>query len=476
MLSSPLNKTWAVPKMETKPMNENRKRVLLVDDDPDLLRLLALRLTSAGFELETVPSGTAALSRVAIFRPHVVVTDLRMEGMDGLALFDALHEQYPTLPIIIMTAHGTISDAVDATRRGVFGFISKPVEKNELVNQVNAAMRIGLTNTASSVSDEWRCGIVTQSAVMEELLSQAHRVAQNKASILIRGESGCGKEMLARAIHDASLRAEGPFVAVNCSAIPENLFESELFGHKKGAFTGATRDHLGLFRAADGGTLFLDEIGDMPKAIQVKLLRALQEMVVRPVGGTRDEPVDVRIISATHIDLEQAMAEGNFREDLYYRLNVVTFELPSLAGRREDISLLAMHFLRDLSETYGDRVKGFSPEAIECLVNSDWPGNVRQLRNVVEQCIALATTPLIPVTLVQRALKEEPTSFQSLQDARDQFERNYLVRLLQMTNGNVTQAAKLAKRNRTEFYRLLSRHGMNPSLFKGAGEPPPKLT
>ncbi|MBS1213251.1 MAG: sigma-54 dependent DNA-binding response regulator, partial [Proteobacteria bacterium] len=350
---------------------------------------------------------------------------------------------------------------VDATRRGVFGFLSKPVDKTELVTQVNEAMRIGMTSVAASVSEDWRVGIVTQSAVMEELLSQAQRVAQNKASILIRGESGTGKELLASAIHGASSRNEGPFVAVNCSAIPENLFESELFGHKKGAFTGATRDHLGLFRAADGGTLFLDEIGDMPKAIQVKLLRALQEMVVRPVGGTRDEPVDVRIISATHIDLEKAMEEGHFREDLYYRLNVVTFELPALSGRPEDISLLAMHFLRDLAQDYGDRVKGFSPEALECLVNSEWPGNVRQLRNVVEQCIALATTPLIPITLVQRALKEEPSSFQSLQDARDQFERNYLVRLLQMTNGNVTQAAKLAKRNRTEFYRLLSRHEMN---------------
>jgi len=449
-----------------KFMSESRKRVLLVDDDPDLLRLLALRLTAAGFELDTVGSGVAALSRMAIFRPHVVVTDLRMDGMDGMALFDALHEQYPTLPIIILTAHGTISDAVAATQRGVFGFLTKPVDKNVLVQQVNDAIRIGHTSDAINGSEEWRARIITQSPVMEELLSQAHRVAQSKASVFIGGESGTGKELLARAIHEASTRKDGPFVAVNCSAIPESLFESELFGHRKGAFTGATRDHQGLFRAADGGTLFLDEIGDMPKSIQVKLLRALQEMRVRPVGATQDEEVDVRIISATHTDLDKAMQEGSFREDLYYRLNVVTFQLPPLAQRREDISLLAMYFLRELSDGYGDRVKGFSPEAMECLVNSDWPGNVRQLRNVVEQSVALSSTPLIPITLIQRALRDEPTSFQSLQDARDQFERNYLIRLLQMTNGNVTQAAKLAKRNRTEFYRLLSRHGMNPSLFK----------
>ncbi|CAL1240761.1 sigma 54-interacting transcriptional regulator [Candidatus Methylocalor cossyra] len=446
--------------------NATRTRVLLVDDDPDLLRLLALRLTAAGFELETVSNGVAALSRVAVFRPHVVVTDLRMDGMDGLSLFDALHEQYPTLPFIIMTAHGTISDAVSATQRGVFGFLSKPVDKNELIALVNEATRIGLSNTTAVTQDAWRRSILTQSPVMEELLSQAQRVAQSKASVFIGGESGTGKELLARAIHEASGRADGPFVAVNCSAIPENLFESELFGHRKGAFTGATRDHKGLFRAADGGTLFLDEIGDMPKSFQAKLLRALQEMRVRPVGATEDEPVDVRIISATHADLDKAMAEGNFREDLYYRLNVVTLTIPSLAKRPEDIPLLATHFLRELAGTYGERVKGFSPEALEALVNFDWPGNVRQLRNVVEQCVALSSTPLIPLTLVQRALRDEPSSFLPLQEAREQFERNYLIRLLQMTNGNVTHAARLAKRNRTEFYRLLNRHGMNPALFK----------
>jgi two-component system response regulator GlrR len=449
-------------------MTESRKRILLVDDDPDLLRLIALRLTSEGFELETVGSGTAALTRVALFRPHVVVTDLQMEGMDGLALFDALHEQYPTLPVIILTAHGTIGDAVEATQRGVFSFLTKPVDKGELLKRVNEAMRVGMTSLAASDNDIWRSKIVTQSPVLLELLNQAQRVAQNKAAVLIGGESGSGKELLARAIHEASPRKDFPFVAVNCSAIPETLFESELFGHRKGSFTGAVRDHEGLFQAANGGTLFLDEIGDMPKPIQVKLLRALQEMKIRPVGGTKDEDVDVRIISASHVDLEAAIADGNFREDLYYRLNVVTFHLPSLSERMEDISLLAMHFLRQLSPSYGDEVKGFSPGAMEALVNFEWPGNVRQLRNVVEHCMALSTTPLIPVTLVQRALKDEPTNFMPLQEARDQFERNYLIRLLQMTNGNVTQAAKMARRNRTEFYRLLSRHGMNPSLFKGA--------
>ena len=447
-------------------MSQSRKRVLLVDDDADLLRLLELRLTSAGFETNTAESGPVALSRVASFRPQAVVSDLRMDGMDGMALFEALHSQYPTLPVIIMTAHGTISDAVSATRRGVFGFITKPIDKNELIKQMEDAMRIGITNIDVKVSDVWREKIITQSPLMEELLNQAQRVAQNKASVFIGGDSGTGKELLAKAMHEASTRKDGPFVAVNCSAIPENLFESELFGHRKGAFTGAIRDHDGLFRAAHGGTLFLDEIGDMPKSIQVKLLRALQEMKVRSVGGTRDDPVDVRIMSATHADLEKSMREGGFREDLYYRLNVVTFLLPALCKRREDIPLLAQHFLRDLAEVYGDRVKGFSPEAMECLVNAEWPGNVRQLRNVVEQCVALSNTPLIPVTLVQRALKDEPTQYLSLQEARDKFEREYLVRLLLMTSGSVTLASRLAKRNRTEFYRLLARHGMKADDFK----------
>ncbi|SMF94921.1 two-component system, NtrC family, response regulator GlrR [Methylomagnum ishizawai] len=453
-------------------MVETRTRVLLADDDIHALRRLALRLTAAGFDLETVDSGVAALSRVSVFRPHVVVADLGGEAMDSMGLFDALHSQYPTLPVILMTAHGTIGDAVHATRRGVFGFLAKPVDKEELVELIQEATRIGLVESGGADPDLWRKAILTQSPAMEELLSQAQRIAQSKASVFIGGESGTGKELLARAIHDASTRRDGSFVAVNCSAIPENLLESELFGHRKGAFTGATRDHKGLFRAADGGTLFLDEIGDMPRSFQVKLLRALQEMKVRPVGATEDETVDVRIISATHADLDKAMAEGNFREDLYYRLNVVTLRLPRLAQRQEDIPLLAAHFIRELAETYGDRVKGFSPEAMEMLVGFDWPGNVRQLRNLVEQCVALSTTPLIPLTLVQRALRDEPAAFLPLQEARDQFERNYLIRLLQMTHGNVTQAAKLAKRNRTEFYRLLNRHGMNPALFKTLPEGP----
>ena len=447
-------------------MTSSRKQLLLVDDDRDLLRLLKLRLVSAGFGVETAESGQEALSRLAISRPHAVVTDLRMDDMDGMALFNRLREQYSTLPVIIMTAHGTIEDAVEATKQGVFGFVLKPINHVLLIDAINDAVRFIGDADPSADGEPWRRPILTKSPLMEEVLSQASRVAQGIANIFLSGQSGTGKELVARAIHEVSPRRGGPFIAVNCSAIPDNLFEAELFGYRKGAFTGAIRDHQGLFRAANGGTLFLDEIGDMPRPFQAKLLRAVQEMCVRPIGATQDEPVDLRLICATHVDMEEALSQGTFREDLYYRLSVVTLCLPTLSERPEDIPLLAMHFLRNLAESYGVDVRGFSPEAMEFLVAFHWPGNIRQLRNVVEQCLALSTTSLIPLSLVQKALREAPASFLPLQEAKEEFERNYLARLLQSTNGNVSQAAKLAKRNRTEFYRLLSRYGMNPGLFK----------
>ena len=441
-------------------------KVLLVDDDESLLKLLSIRLTAAGFELQTALSAEDALSRLPLFKPHVIVTDLQMGGMDGLALFDVVHQQYPTLPVIILTAHGTIKEAVNATRKGVFGFLTKPFDSKELVQQIEDAVRFSGATEAEEPNEQWREEIVTRSSLMNELLNQTKRVAQLQMSVFIEGASGTGKELLARAVHAASPRSKKPFIAVNCSAIPESLLESELFGHRKGAFTGATSNYEGLFKAADSGTLFLDEIGDMPKSFQVKLLRVLQEQKIRAVGSTEDVPVDVRIISATHVDLDEAMKAGDFREDLYYRLNVVALSLPTLAERREDIPLLANHFLAEFSASFGAEVKGFSPEAIEALVNYNWPGNIRQLHNVIGQTVALSTTPLVPLVIVQKALKNDSVSMLSFKEAREGFEREYLIKILQMTSGNVTQAAKYAKRNRTEFYRLLNRHQLDPSRFK----------
>ena len=320
----------------------------------------------------------------------------------------------------------------------------------------------------ASADVQWREEIVTRSPAMEEVLQQAKMVSTTDASVFIHGESGTGKELLARAIHRASRRSTREFVAVNCGAIPEPLLESELFGYVKGAFTGATRDHKGLFQAAHGGTLFLDEIGDMPLALQVKLLRVLQERSVRPVGAVASVSVDVRVVSASHRNLQDEMKGGRFREDLYYRLNVVSLSLPPLARRREDIPLLANHFLRHLAERYGKNVSALAPDALELMLAAPWPGNVRQLINVIEQTVALSMTALVPATLVQRALQQTASSLSSLDEAKRRFERDYLVQILKMTRGNVSQAARLAKRNRSDFYSLLARHDLDPGQFKSS--------
>ncbi|MGY4827524.1 sigma 54-interacting transcriptional regulator [Sphaerotilaceae bacterium SBD11-9] len=446
--------------------------LLLVDDDPDLLKLLSMRLTAAGHRVTSVESAEAALTQLAVARPQLVVSDVRLPGRDGLALFDEIHKRHPALPVILLTAHGTIPDAVDATARGVFSYLTKPFDGKGLLDKVNEALALAPPEQPASGGGNgaWRVAIVSRSNCMAELLAEAKMVAASDASVLIRGESGSGKELLAQAIHRASPRAAKPFVAVNCSAIPEALLESELFGHVKGSFTGAVANHRGLFVTADGGTLFLDEIGDMPPALQVKLLRVLQERTVRPVGASQAVPVDVRILSATHRDLDAAMAQGQFREDLYYRLNVVSLHLPTLAERREDIPLLANHFVATLSAKYGKRLSGFAPDAMKALTTASWPGNVRQLHNVVEQVCALTTTPLIPLSLVQRALRVPTVEVLTYAQARERFERDYLVGLLKLTDGNVADAARLADRNRTEFYRLLQRHGLTPGQFRN--EPP----
>ena len=452
--------------------------LLVVDDDPDMLRLLSMRLTAAGYRVLAVTSAESALNQLALERPALVLSDVQLPGKDGLALFDAVRAQHPSLPVILLTAHGTIPDAVEATARGVFGYLTKPFDGKALLEKISQALAVSAPpHLPSSRGEEnWRSEIISRSARMEEVLAEARMVAQSDASVLLRGDSGAGKELLARAIHKASPRAKKPFVAVNCGAIPEALLESELFGHMKGAFTDASSNHKGLFQTADGGTLLLDEIGDMPPALQVKLLRVLQERAVRPLGSSQSIPVDVRIISATHRDLEAAMAEGQFREDLYYRLNVVTLALPTLGERREDIALLANHFLSRLAAKYGKRLSGFAPEALKALTTATWPGNVRQLFNVVEQVCALSTTPLIPLALVQRALRTPSIEVLNYADAKQKFEREYLVGLLKLTDGNVADASRLADRNRTEFYRLLQKHALTPGQFKadlpgGAADP-----
>ncbi|WP_218928039.1 two-component system response regulator GlrR [Pantoea sp. WMus005] len=437
-------------------------KLLLVDDDPSLLKLLGMRLRSEGYQVTTAGSGPEALRLLQKEKIELVISDLRMDEMDGLALFGEIQKRHTGLPVIILTAHGSIPDAVSATQQGVFSFLTKPVDKDALYKAIDEA----LAQQAPVSDDRWREAIVTRSPLMLRLLEQAHMVAQSDVSVLINGQSGTGKEMLAQAIHAASPRNGKPFVAINCGALPEQLLESELFGHAKGAFTGAVSAREGLFKTAGGGTLFLDEIGDMPQTLQVKLLRVLQERKVRPLGSDHDSEIDVRIISATHRDLPRAMEKKEFREDLFYRLNVVNLKIPALHQRTEDIPLLANHLLRQAAERHKPQIRSFSVDAMKRLMAASWPGNVRQLVNVIEQCVALSSSPVISDALVEQALSGENSALPTFAEARNQFELNYLRKLLQMTKGNVTNAARLAGRNRTEFYKLLSRHELDASDFK----------
>ena len=437
-------------------MNQAKRkaRILVVDDDPGLLRLLTIRLRAENYEVEAMENGVQALAAASRFRPDLVISDLRMDQLDGIGLLKELQVRWPGLKVILLTAHGTIPDAVQATQMGAFGFLTKPVEKQELLSQVQKALRIsGFVDTA----EDWRAEFITRSALMEEKLGQAHMVAGTDARVLITGESGTGKELLARAIHKASPRRNKPFVTINCGAMAEDLLERELFG---------ADGRAGLFQSAEGGTLLLDEIGDLAMGLQVKLLRVLQENLIRPVGGSAGTASNVRVISATHSDPQVLLASGQFREDLYYRLNVVHIDLPSLSRRREDIPLLVAHFLAEIAKQTGTRMI-YAPEAVELLATSDWPGNVRQLQNVVRQNCAMAQTPIIPVELVQQSLGGAQAKLPSFDEARDEFTRSYLSQILQITAGNVSQAARLAKRNRTDFYKLLGRHQLVPDDFKG---------
>lgn len=439
-----------------------KPRILVVDDDPGLLRLLTIRLRAENYEVEAVESAAAALSACVRFRPDLVITDLRMDQMDGIGLLKELQSRWPGLRVIILTAHGTIPDAVHATQSGAFGFLTKPVDKQELLDHVQKALKV---SGFAHVDENWRANIITRSAAMEDKLAQANMVAGTDARVLLSGEGGTGKDLLARAIHEASPRRKQPFIAVNCAALPEEQLESELFGYEKGAFAGAARAHKGAFLAADGGTLLLDDVGDMPMPLQIKVLRVLQDNQLIPLGGGEAVATNLRVISATREDLHQAMLSGRFREDLYYRLNVVHIEVPPLARRREDIPLLVAHFLEQLAKESGQR-RIYAPEALELLATAEWPGNVRQLANVVRQNVALSHGAIITAEAVQQSLGGGSARLPSFDEARDEFTRNYLSQILQITAGNVSQAARLAKRNRTDFYKLLSRHQLLPDDFK----------
>jgi len=446
---------------------DRRTRILLVDDDPDHLALCTRWLSLSGYQVDAVDSGAEALARLEQARPDLVVSDLIMNGMDGLRLLSEIHRQDPVMPTMIVSGQAGIPDALEAAHLGVSGFLEKPLTREGFLSAVAQAVDTTAPPVPGAGDLETTAGrLVYRSALMQELVGRVHRIAVGSSTVMLSGETGTGKELIARALHELGPRRDRPFVGINCSALPEQLLESELFGHEKGAFTGATTRHTGLFQAADGGTLFLDEIGDMPLPLQAKVLRVLQDFAVRPVGGLQTVKIDVRVISATHQNLVEMVAQKQFRDDLYYRLNVVPVHVPPLRQRPEDIPALLEFFLRTLAGRGDGSVKSFAPEARATLMQAPFPGNIRQLQNVVERCVVLSSASVIPQSLVVEALQDQTLGMPTLDAAKNSFERRYIAGLLRATNGNVTAAAKIAGRNRTEFYNLLSRHSLRPESFR----------
>ena len=438
---------------------ETSVRVLVVDDDPDLLDLIGMRLSAAGYEVALAASGADALDIFRAERPRAVVTDLRMDGMDGHALFDRLHAEAPSVPVIILTAHGTIPDAVAATQRGVFGFLTKPFDGRELLARVAAAVALSPSIVLADDGEAaWRGKIVSASPTMDELLRQARRAAESDDPLLISGARGTGKELLARAVHAAGSRARKPFVVMRCGPQPDH--------GEPGDADGAFADSLA---AARGGTLFLDDVGALAAGIQARLLPLVREIsLFTPRAKTARE---FRVIAATSQPLDQAIRSGDFRADLFYGLNQTSLAVPALAERREDIPLLVAHFASHWAERSHGVARGFAPDALALLQDASWPGNVSQLRSVVEQALGQAVTTLVPASLMRRLLREDnEREMTAFDEARRAFEYDYLVDLLQTTAGNVAQAARVARRNRTEFYKLLARHDLDPAAFKQGGK------
>jgi len=453
-----------------------RPRILVVDDEPLIRQSLAGVLQDEGYTVVTVATGEECLEQLERARFDVVLLDVWLPGIDGIETLTRI-QQFPgaVRPAVIMiSGHGTIETAVRATKLGAFDFLEKPLT----IDKVSVVVKNALKQRRLELQwEEWQSQqaaelqIIGESIPMKALRQQLRLMAPTNGRVLIYGESGTGKELVARAIHAMSLRAAEPFVPVNCAAIPEELIESELFGHRKGSFTGATEDKIGKFQKADGGTLFLDEVGDMSLKTQAKLLRALDQQAIEPVGAPEPVQVDVRVIAATNKNLEEEIEKGNFREDLYYRLNVIPFYVPPLRERIEDVPLLAEHFLRYFAQAYGRPPKELTREACELLMSYHWPGNVRELRNLMERLVILVPDERIQAHHIQlpapaparRANQEAfPTRSGSLQEVRQAVEREYILQKLREAGGNVSRAAELLGLDRRHLYRKMKALGIQP--------------
>ena len=448
-------------------------KILVVDDDPNLLELVKMRLESADYEVITASMEEDALGAVKDQAFDLSILDLQLAHRDGISLMEELHLVLPGMPVIILTAYGTIESAVEAMKKGAYSYLTKPFDPRDLLFQIERALenrRLSseVQRLKGLLSDRFDfSNIIAKSEKMQKVLEAVTQIAGIDSNVYIHGESGTGKELIAKAIHLASERKANSFVAINCAAIPEPLLESKLFGHEKGAFTGAIRSTKGLFAQAHEGTIFLDEIGDMSLPIQAKLLRVLQERQFYPVGSEKLVEVDVRVIVATNKDLEAQVKQGLFREDLFYRIHVIPILLPPLRERKEDIPSLVDHFLKKFSKEMKKEVKELSLSALHRLMLHDWPGNVRELENTIEYAIAMTRQEIITeehILQTKEVLRDEP--LRPLKEARDDYERNYIIQLLEICRGNVSKAAKMAGKYRADFYDLLKKHNLKIENFK----------
>jgi two-component system response regulator GlrR len=448
------------------------EKILVVDDNSSILKVIRMRLEAQGYQVTTAIEAQKAIQLTEENMFDVALVDLKLNGKDGIELMKDLHQINPELPVIILTAYGTIKSAVEAMNKGAYSYLTKPFDHEELLLQTrNCLERSRLTKEVKNLKKivKERYGfenIITKSEKMEAVLDQVAQAAESDANAYIEGESGTGKELIARTLHLASSRKDGPFVAINCAAIPETLLESELFGYQKGAFTDAAHNKKGLFFQANHGTFFLDEISEMPLSMQAKFLRVLQEKEFYPVGAQKTIKVDTRFIASSNKNLEAEVKKGAFREDLFYRIHVIVIQLPPLRLRKEDISLLANYFLNKYVRETQKEIIGFTPSALQKLMLHDWPGNVRELENTVECAVALATQNIISETSILPSQDAAEGGLQSLKDAKKSFEKNYLLQLIELTGGNVSQAAKLAGKYRADLYNLLKKYGIKAADYR----------
>jgi two-component system response regulator GlrR len=449
-----------------------KEKILAVDDDPGLRTLMKARLDAAQYEVTVASGGEEALACACENVFSAAILDLKLEDIDGIDLMEQLLKIQPYLPVIILTAYGTISRAVEATKKGAYDFLTKPFEAKDLLYRLEKALEVGRlkveVDRLRHMVNKRYGNIIASSAKMQHILNQIAQISSTDSTVCLYGESGTGKELMARAIHLGSPRSKGPFIAINCGAIPEGLLESELFGHVKGAFTSADGPKKGLLQMADGGTLFMDEIAELSPALQVKLLRVFQDRECYPVGATKPVKIDIRLVTATNRDLWKAIQEGKFREDLYYRIHVIPIFLPPLRDRIEDLPLLANHFLQHFNREMNKDIQGFSPEVMQRLMLHNWPGNVRELANVVERAVALSThSVILPESLFlgggEQAVRKR---LMPLDEAREEHDKAYLTQVLLETGGNVSKASALAGRYRAEFYKMMRKYGINPADFK----------